>query len=272
MSFDPAFFLMQREGYITRSCICTAFNELLSATVNQKGRYYTSFFQLAIGIERTQKLAIILDHMIDKNLHPPGENAIRRFSHDLLKLHDKASSIAKSRAITAMISFDLKPLHHRMLAFVSDFANGARYANLTALASGHLPKDPLEDWEDIMWNTFREDVDEEKNQSILQEAAERASVMQDCSTVMAHDLKSRPLNVSTMILLELWLELVSPYILWNLVTLILPITDLVCRLADELRDICASKGIKEMTIPHMDEFYDFLCLDQEYVLSRKSWY
>jgi len=276
MSFDPVFFQMQREGYITRSCICTAFNELLGATVNQKGRYYTAFFQLAIGIERTQKLAIILDHMIHDTLLPPGERAIRKFSHDVQQLYDKATSIAKSRTITDSILFDLKPLHRRMLAFLADFANGARYANLNALASGKSPKEPpkepLEEWEAIMWDTFKKDVPEEKKQSILQEAAARTSLMQDWTIVMAHDLKNRPLSVATMILLELWLKAVSPYILWNLVILILPITDLVCQLADELRNTYASKGTKDMTIPHMNEFYDFLCLDQEYVLSRESWY
>ena len=37
MPFNHDFFLMQREGFITESCICTAFNELLGATVSQKG-------------------------------------------------------------------------------------------------------------------------------------------------------------------------------------------------------------------------------------------
>src|SRR5271157_2983067 len=111
MPFDPVFFLIQRERYITRSCICTAFNELLSATVSQKGRYYIAFFQLAIGIERTEKLAIILDHMIENDLMPPGSRATRKFNHDLLLLHDNAKSIAESRPISQGISFEVKPLH-----------------------------------------------------------------------------------------------------------------------------------------------------------------
>ena len=270
MPFDPVFFLMQREGYITRSCICTAFNELLSATVSQKGRYYIAFFQLAIGIERTEKLAVILDHMIKNDLRPPGSRAIKKFNHDLLVLHDNAKSIAESRPITQSISFEVKPLHRRMLVFLTDFANGARYANLDALASGTSHEEPLVEWNAIMWEIFKEDLSQEEA-SIFQEAHARTSLMQGRAVVMAHDLENKPLSVGSMILLELLLKAIGPYVLWNLVILILPITELVSRLAAEAQRISAKKGTTDMTIPEMDEFYDFLCLDQKYVLSRASW-
>lgn len=271
MPFDPVFFLIQREGYITRSCICTAFNELLSATVSQKGRHYIAFFQLAIGIERTEKLAVILDHMIENDLMPPGSSATRKFKHDLLLLHDNAKSIAESRPITQSISFEVKPLHRRMLDFLTDFANGARYANLDALASGTSPAEPLVEWNAIMWEIFKEDLSQEQEASILQEADARTSLMQGRTVVMAHDLENKPLTVGSMILLELLLKAIGPYVLWNLVILILPITELVSRLAVEAQRICVKKGTTDMTIPQMDEFYDFLCLNQKYVLSRESW-
>jgi hypothetical protein len=142
MPFDRVFFLMQKEGYITSSCIRTAFNELLAAQINQKGCFYIAFFQLAIGIERTEKLAIILDHMIENELKPPGSNVIKSFSHDLVKLHDEAKRIAQRRPATQGISFELAPLHRRMFGFLAEFANGARYANLDALASGKSFEDP----------------------------------------------------------------------------------------------------------------------------------
>jgi len=88
---------------------------------------------------------------------------------------------------------------------------------------------------------------------------------------MAHDLENKPLTVGSMILLELLLKAIGPYVLWNLVILILPITELVSRLAAEAQRISTNKGTTDMTIPQMDEFYDFLCLDQKYVLSRASW-
>jgi len=269
MSFDPMFFHLQLEGFITRSCICNGFNELLGATADQRGRYYTAFFQLSIGIERIEKLAVILDHWIHHNLDPIGEETLKRkFGHDLLKLHDKASAIAQSRTSTGSISFNLMPLHRRMLEFLTAFANGARYANLTSLASGKPFLDPLEGWQNIMWEVFKGDVPEGQKSSILKEADAWTLMLQDRGTVLAHDFKNRPLNVASKILLEVWLKAVSPYTLWNLVILIFPITELACQLADEVRNICASKGIKDMTVPHMDEFYDFLCLDKEYVLSR----
>jgi hypothetical protein len=272
MSFDPVFFLMQREGYITRSCICTAFNELLGATVAQKGRLYIGFFQLAIGIERAEKLVIILDHMIENQLSPPGSKATRKFGHDLLQLHDNAKSIAQSRSITQDISFESKPIHRRMLNFLTDFANGARYANLDALASGTTPKEPLTEWNAILSEIYERDLPDEHKAALLREAAARASMLQGRAVVMVHDLEDHPLSVGTMIRQELLMEAVSPYVLWNLVAMIHPITELVSQLAFECRQISTAQETAVMVIPRMDEFYDFLCLDREYVLSRRSWY
>ena len=53
--------------------------------------------------------------------------------------------------------------------------------------------------------------------------------------------------------------------------LILPITELLSKLASQARRISINKGATDMAIPHMDEFYDFLCMDQDYVISTESW-
>ena len=269
--FDPVFFLMQREGYITRSCICTAFNELLGATVIQKGRLYSGFFQLATGIEHAEKLIIILDHMIENQLRPPGLKATRRFGHDLLQLHDNAKSIAHSRSITQDISFELNPIHRRMLNFLSDFANGARYANLDALASGTTLKEPLTEWNAILAEIYESDLSDELKSALLREAAAWTSMFQGRAVVMVHDLEDQPLSVGTMIPQELLMKAISPYVLWNLVAMIHPIAELVSELASECQRISAAQGTAAMVIPHMDEFYDFLRLDPEYVHSRRSW-
>jgi hypothetical protein len=272
MAFETIYFLMQREGYITRSCILTAFDELLGATVTQKGRYYIGFFQLAIGIERAEKLTIILNHMVENQLNTPGSNCTRKYNHDLLMLYENSKSIALIRPISRGICFELKPLHRRMLNFLTAFANGARYANLDALASGKGPEaEPLAEWNAIIWEIFKEDVPEEVKTKMLQEAAARVSLMEGRAVVMVHDLEDRPLSVGTMVLQELLFKTVSPYVLWNWVVLISPITELVSRLAAECQRLSAAMGNSDMVIPHMDEFYEFLCLDQEAVLSRESW-
>jgi hypothetical protein len=269
MPFDQLFFLMQREGYITRSCVCTAFNELLAAQIDEKGRYYIAFFQLAIGIERTEKLAIILDHMIENELKPPGSLAIRKFGHDLGKLYDSAKNIAQTRSRTKSISFELVPLHARMLRFLADFANGARYANLDALASGDSYKEPLVEWRAITREIFDRQLPEGEKAHLRRQAADLSSFMEGRAVVMAHDLATEPLSVESMIALELEMKANAPYVLWHLLNLIRPLTDLVSGLSAEARRIAAKEGMKEMVIPHMDEFYEYLCLDQNDVLSRE---
>jgi hypothetical protein len=65
-------------------------------------------------------------------------------------LFEKTRSIANNRPATQSIDFDLKPLRRRILEFLSDFANGARYENLDALVSGGSAREPFVEWQDIL--------------------------------------------------------------------------------------------------------------------------
>ena len=96
----------------------------------------------------------------------------------MLALHDNAKKIANSRSFTESISFELKPLHRRMLNFLTEFANGARYLNLDALASGTAPEEPLTEWNGITNEIFNHDLPEDEKTSIRQKAVRWSSLMQ----------------------------------------------------------------------------------------------
>jgi len=130
MSFSPMYFLLQQEGFITRSCITTGLTEIRNAHIGEKGKYYTAFFQLAIGIERMAKLSLILDHMATNNLQPPGENTVRKYSHNIDGLYASAQKIAEREQCAFSTKFELSPIQSRILSFLSEFARSTRYANL----------------------------------------------------------------------------------------------------------------------------------------------
>src|SRR4051812_39579658 len=110
MPFSHLFFLLQQEGYITRSCICTGLTEARNANLGEKGRYYTAFFQLAIGVERLAKLALILDHMVSHNLAAPGGKTVRAYGHDLITLYHAAAKVANVRAYNSATQFNQSQL------------------------------------------------------------------------------------------------------------------------------------------------------------------
>ncbi len=63
-SFSPTWFLLQQEGLLAQACLCNGLTALRHANLGAaKGRFYSAFFELSIGFERTLKLILILDRI-----------------------------------------------------------------------------------------------------------------------------------------------------------------------------------------------------------------
>jgi len=69
--FPKSFVLLQQEGYLISSCLSMGLTELRSANVHNKGSFYSSLFNLSVGIERLLKAIVIIEHMLNKNLSVP---------------------------------------------------------------------------------------------------------------------------------------------------------------------------------------------------------
>lgn len=195
--FTPLFFRLQQEGFLTKSCLATGITEIRNADIGDKGRYYTGFFQLCIGIERTAKLALILDHLARNDLRPPGNRAIRSYGHDLRMLYDATKNIANQRNYQNNISFELDPIRDQILSFLSHFANQTRYSNIDSLAKGTEETNPLSEWNEILESVLHSDVRESKRLKIIQESKGVASMLKNSVFVRMHDLENQPLTVET---------------------------------------------------------------------------
>jgi len=74
LRFSRTFSLLQQEGHLARASLLTGIDFLLRANLDERkiGNFYSSFFQLAIGIERILKLVIITNHMLENKYKPPN--------------------------------------------------------------------------------------------------------------------------------------------------------------------------------------------------------
>lgn len=271
MAFSDLFFLLQREGYITRSCICTGLTEVRNANLREKGKYYTGFFQLAIGIERLIKLTLILDHMVLHNLTAPGTKTVRAYGHDLDVLYQSAERVASARYSSIAGRFVLSPLGSRILSFLSDFAKGARYANLDSLASGTVNSEPLIEWSKILRDVLNSDVSNVKLQRIMSESASLSSLISGITMVVAHDLENKPLSVERALSEPRFQAEANRYVVWHIVLLIAPLKELVIEVAYEASKINLRQTTAIMHIPEMSEFFSFLPIDRAYILRKKRW-
>jgi hypothetical protein len=115
--FDQLFFALSQEGYLVRSSLCIGLTEIRNANIGDKGRFYTGFFQLAIGIERLAKLALILQHLVDHDLNPPGREYVRKYSHDLYTLFHRLNKLAVEAQSETVSAFALGPIPTRSCSF-----------------------------------------------------------------------------------------------------------------------------------------------------------
>ena len=64
---SPSYIWLEQEGYLISSCLSMGLTELRKADVYNKGAFYSSFFNLSVGLERLLKSIIILIRLQKKN-------------------------------------------------------------------------------------------------------------------------------------------------------------------------------------------------------------
>lgn len=89
MVFSATWFLLEQEGLLAQACLCNGLTALRRANLgDKKGLFYSAFFELSIGFERTLKLVLILDHMARNQLVPPDSKTVEDYGHKLRALFD----------------------------------------------------------------------------------------------------------------------------------------------------------------------------------------
>ena len=255
---------LEQEAFVIRSCLATGLTELRNADLNEKGRYYSAFFQLAIGIERLAKMALILDHMARNNLQAPGKSTVTGYGHDLQVLVSKVSA-------NVTIPFPVDPLCTKVIAFLSEFATGMRYANLDALASGKPQRDPLGEWNDILQEVVATKIRKSTRRRISEISNSIAKRLEGSALVMASDLAGGPLTLSSVLSEPSMLDAASKHLVWEVITLLGPLRDAVVETGYAVDSIAASRDPYGDRVPTLNEFFDFIWVNRPYVLRKKRW-
>jgi len=271
MEFDKLFFQLSQEAYIIRSCICTGLTELRNSNINEKGRYYTAFFQLSIALERLAKLALIIDYMLSNNLAAPGKNTVKQYGHDISQLYVCVEQIAVARNYGIANQNSSSEFKNRILDFLSNFAKSTRYANLDALASGKQIRLPIFEWSEILREIIEKEVSGRKRKKIMDQSTALAEVMEKTSYVVGHDLQNNPLSMQGILSQPRLLSEGAKYAVWYMLLLIAPLTKLICYLATDATELSIKKNGSVATIPEMSDFFGIFWNERTLVLRKKKW-
>ena len=150
MAFSATWFLLEQEGLLAQACLCNGLTALRHANIgDKKGLFYSAFFELSIGFERTLKLVLILDHMARNMLTPPDSKTVEDHGHKLLSLFDATKTLCAAHGVTSLDEFQADSLPIRIIGFLDHFAHpGGRYSNINKL-TGHKHQtmaDPIVQW------------------------------------------------------------------------------------------------------------------------------
>ncbi len=92
IGFDKQFTLLAQEAHLTKNMILSGFDLLLKANFFQDkdGYFYSSFFNISIGMERLLKLAVVTHYMLTNNYSTPTIVQLKnKFGHDVKTLYDE---------------------------------------------------------------------------------------------------------------------------------------------------------------------------------------
>jgi hypothetical protein len=139
-----------REAVLAAQHIAIGATALGRASYDLPAMFPQAFFALSVGVERSAKLAIALDHAVRHGRFPADQH-FRQYGHDLRLLLDVVAEIAQRTQIELPYgSLPDTEIHRAIIATLTEFAdNVTRYYNLQVLAAGAEPlglQEPTAAW------------------------------------------------------------------------------------------------------------------------------
>lgn len=246
------------------------FDLMNKSSFDRPGSLYSCFFQLATGLERLMKIAFIIDHKAKNKLSNPSDKQLRNLGHNLVLSYENCKSLAKERNASSSGWFDADTNEHRLLSFLSEFADGSRYYNLNQLVGGRRTDDPLRKWFKVHMAIAESYLPYSKLEQIMQLARSHC----DKFKFYGYELSPRgeyELTVDITYQLEV-LRRTRGHCVWTMIRTLKPFYNLLDRLCDEVHSIEISQGIETPTVPYMIDFISFFLCDRQTSTCRKSWF
>lgn len=242
------------------------------ANYAQKAHYSQAFFALTIGLERSAKLALVVDHAISHGGSFPTARSVRKHGHDLRSLLDFADDIAAQFQSQQVTSDRLPrgPIHNEIVSILTDFAdNVTRYFNLDFVTGGSATdvQDPIEAWNDRVIAPVLEKHLSERKARRIRANAEAAAVMMEPFTLVRHHSESgEELNTVFDASLQTGLlNAATPYCRMYVMQIMRFFSHL-------MSDLTYASHVAQLEeIPSLSEFYRVFNNDDAYFRRRKTW-
>lgn len=274
LRFSRTFTLLQQEGHLARASLLSGIDLLLKANIDDRniGNFYSAFFQLTIGIERTLKLVVIANHMLESNYKLPTDDELgKKYGHNIKTTYLHALSVRNKWGHEKAMPPVPGSHDDMILDFLEKFANKARYYNLRELNNTTADPGPLGEW----YFVCKKVADSEIGLKKLNRDSERVMLHMDQIGMVGYsarfDFDGHPMTLFD----EYWrmhlIQKVAPHLVWKIVQFINPLYDALRYITFEAMEYEEGNKLKLPVIPHLYEFFVFALATKPDSLRRKSW-
>ncbi|HWC47867.1 MAG TPA: hypothetical protein VG448_03190 [Solirubrobacterales bacterium] len=146
---DEIFHALANEAGLAAEHLAVGATALGRANYAERAFYAQAFFALSVGLERSCKLILVVDHALREGDFPSNEQ-VRRYRHDLSSLLEAVDKVAKGLSLDADRRLPQTEIHKGIIGTLSNFAdNLTRYYNLdlvTRAAGVQEREDPIAEW------------------------------------------------------------------------------------------------------------------------------
>ena len=149
MFYSKTFSAFLEEASFTKEILAIGVTQLYKANYGTKGIYYQSFTCLSTGIERLEKLCLILDYYVQNKGVLPSESYIRNYGHKIPELYIACQKIAELQKINFHFCYKMDSnIHHSIINLLGHFADtSGRYSNVNILlGKENASNDCIEEW------------------------------------------------------------------------------------------------------------------------------
>ncbi len=259
---------MAGEGHLASTSLLAGFESLAKIDYDKPGTVYLTLFQLSTGLERIMKIAVILDYKVRNDLANPSDLQLRRLGHSITDLYSALRVASESHAMTDGW-FDDDTLWGELLFVLSEFARGSRYYNIDQLVSGRDAPDPLIRWFEVHMRIAEDAVSCERLGDIMQRARNHCEALGLFGWEMGP--RGQPdLTIDVTYQLEV-ARVTRGHCVWTIIEILKPIYRLIERLVNEVHQTERQKGIEDLTVPYMVEFFPFCLARRKTAIRRKAW-
>ena len=275
MAFSATWYLLEQEGLLAQACLCNGLTALRRANLGgKKGLFYSAFFELSIGFERTLKLVLILDHMARHRLVPPDSMTVENYGHKLLSLFDATKTVCATHRVTALDGLQTDSLPIAILGFLDNFAHpGGRYSNINKL-TGHKHQsmaDPLVQWGEIADRIIHEHATPRERQCAELNGQITSAALGDAAASLISDMDRRQMDVIPLFTRASELDVAAKHAIYALVILIAALRDAIDTLCSSAWAANPPNASGVADVPDMKEFFQFAWPNRPYVMRKRRW-